>query len=269
MVERVVGTMQDAGLAPSTVRTFYGVLQGAMTAAVDDDRIGRSPCHKKLGAERRKDPRFLSLDELHHLADVIDPRYRALVYLSGIVGLRFGECAALRVSRVNFFKQTVNVTETANEVGDKVIFGEPKTKASRRSVSLPDLVVHELSEHLASSAPIDPDALVFVRPGGGVLRRKHFRSRVWVPTVKAAGYDDLTFHGLRHSAAGLMIELGTHPRVIQKRLGHSSIRTTMDVYGSVLESVDNEVIDGLNGLLGRSDTARHAASGETSRGLGR
>ena len=57
--------------------------------------------------------------------------------------------------------------------------------------------------------------------------------------------EDLTFHGLRHSAVGVMIELGTHARVIQKRMGHSSIRTTMDVYGSVLEDVDNEVIDGL------------------------
>ena len=47
-----------------------------------------------------------------------------------------------------------------------------------------------------------------------------------------------------------MIEIGTHPRVIQKRLGHSSIRTTMDVYGSVLEDVDGDVIAGLGRLLG-------------------
>ncbi len=71
--------------------------------------------------------------------------------------------------------------------------------------------------------------------------------------------EDLTFHGLRHSAVGLMIELGTHARVIQKRMGHSSIRTTMDVDGSVLEDVDNEVIDGLDGLL--------SGPGPGSRGL--
>ncbi len=100
-----------------------------------------------------------------------------------------------------------------------------------------------------------------------MLRRKHFRSRVWVPTVKAAGFEDLTFHGLRHSAAGLMIELGTHPRTMQKRLGHSSFRTTMDVYGSVLESVDNEVIDGLDGLLAGSDDEPESATAEMSRGL--
>jgi integrase len=46
-----------------------------------------------------------------------------------------------------------------------------------------------------------------------------------------------------------MIELGAHPRVIQQRMGHSSIRTTFDVYGSVLPSVDEAVTAGLGDLL--------------------
>ncbi len=260
MVRSVVAQMADAGLAPSTVRTFYGVLQGAMTAAVEADLIGRSPCRGiKLSAERRRDPRFLSVDELVTLAEAIDPQYRAMVFLAGVVGLRFGECAGLRVGRIDFLRRTVTVLETANEVGGRVLFGEPKTKASRRTVSMPKFVAEELAFHLAGRAPVDPGDLVFTSPGGAPLRRKHFRSRVWVPTVRRAGMEDLTFHGLRHSAVGLMIELGTHARVIQKRMGHSSIRTTMDVYGSVLEDVDNEVIDGLDGLL--------AGPGPGSRGL--
>jgi integrase len=46
-----------------------------------------------------------------------------------------------------------------------------------------------------------------------------------------------------------MIELGAHPRVIQQRMGHASIRTTFDVYGSVLPSVDEAVTAGLGDLL--------------------
>lgn len=259
-VRSVVTAMSDAGLAQSTVRTFYGVLQGAMTAAVEADLIGRSPCRGiKLTADRRKDPRFLSIEELQALAAAIDPEYRAMVYLAGLVGLRFGECAGLRVGRIDFFRRTVTVAETANEVRGEVLFGEPKTKASRRTVSVPQFVADELSAHLARRAPVDPADLVFTSPEGAPLRRKHFRSRVWVPTVKRAGMEDLTFHGLRHSAVGFMIELGTHARVIQKRMGHSSIRTTMDVYGSVLEDVDTEVIDGLDGLV--------SGPGRGSRGL--
>ena len=249
-VRSVVAVMTDAGLAPSTVRTFYGVLQSAMTAAVEADLIGRSPCRGiKLSIQRKKEPRFLSIDELVALADVIDQNYRAMVFLAGVVGLRFGECAGLRVGRVDFFRRTVTVAEIANEVRGELLFGPPKTKSSQRTVSMPRFVSDELSAHLAGRAPVDPDDLVFTSPTGAPLRRKHFRSRVWLPTVRAADLQELTFHGLRHSAVGYMIELGTHARVIQKRMGHSSIRTTMDVYGSVLEDVDNEVIDGLDGLL--------------------
>ncbi|MDA3038483.1 MAG: hypothetical protein O3C27_02955 [Actinomycetota bacterium] len=74
MVRSLVDRMTEARLAPSTVRTFCGVLQGAMTAAVEANLIGRSPCRlKNLSSDRRKDPRFLSIDELSLLAEAIDP----------------------------------------------------------------------------------------------------------------------------------------------------------------------------------------------------
>lgn len=61
-----------------------------------------------------------------------------------------------------------------------------------------------------------------------------------------------TFHGLRHSAAGLMIELGAHPRIMQARLGHSSIRATLDVYGHVLPAADEAVTSALDELFASS-----------------
>ena len=262
MIRRLIKAMIDAGLAPSTVRTYYGVLQGAMTAAVEGELIGRSPCRGiKLSAERREDPRFLTLDELGRLADAIDVNYRAMVILSGVLGLRFGECAGLKVSSIDFLRRTVSITRTINEVGSEVVIGDPKTKSSRRTVSMPAEVAEELAAHLAKRAPFEPDDLVFTSPKGQPLRRKHFRSRVWLPAVAEAELEGLTFHGLRHTAVGLLIQLGTHPRVIQKRMGHSSIRTTMDVYGSILEDVDTEVVDGLSGLLaGPSESSRGQAA---------
>jgi integrase len=58
--------------------------------------------------------------------------------------------------------------------------------------------------------------------------------------------EGLTFHGLRHTAVGLMIALGYQPAVIQKRMGHASIRTTLDVYGHLLPSADEAVAGGLD-----------------------
>jgi integrase len=93
---------------------------------------------------------------------------------------------------------------------------------------------------------------VFVAPDGGPLRASNYRNRVWRPAVERAGLEGLTFHGLRHSAVGLMIELGAHIEAIKQRMGHSSIRVTSDVYGSLLPSVDESVTAGLGELLRRS-----------------
>lgn len=84
------------------------------------------------------------------------------------------------------------------------------------------------------------------------MRAGNFRRRVWAPAVSEAKLDGLTFHGLRHSAVGFLIELGAHPRVMQQRMGHASYRTTMDVYGSVLPAVDDAVTTGLGDLFAAS-----------------
>ena len=72
-----------------------------------------------------------------------------------------------------------------------------------------------------------------------------------------AELDGLTFHALRHTAAGLRIEAGAHIETIKQRLGHSSIRVTSDVYGSLLPTVDE----------GLTTAQRFAQFSRTNRGL--
>ena len=175
--------------------------------------------------------------------------YRALVYVAGVLGLRWSEVAGLRVRHVDFLRRTLQVSETISEVDGVMRREDVKTPASMATLSVPATVIEMLSQHLANQGPTDPDDLLFQAPGGGPLRATNFRERVWRPSVAAAGLEGLTFHGLRHSAAGLMIELGVHPKVIQQRMRHASIRTTMDVYGSVLPGVDEAVTARLQELL--------------------
>ncbi len=67
--------------------------------------------------------------------------------------------------------------------------------------------------------------------------------------MRRVGLDGLRFHHLRHSAAALIIEAGAYVESIKRRLGHSSIRVTSDVYGSLLPTVDEEVATDLDALL--------------------
>lgn len=228
-------------LAPATVRTNYGVLRTILRSAVDADLIAQSPCRGvKLPPDTRR-RRFLTADELIRLAEAMPDEYRPMVFLAGVLGLRWSEIAGLRVGRVDLARRTLEIAETCAEVNGTISFAEPKTAASRRTLRIPEFLTALLAEHLESRGNPGPDSLVFVAPGGGPLRRTTFRPRVLQPAVRRAGLDGITFHELRHTAAGLMIEMGAHIEAIKQRLGHSSIRVTSDVYGSMLPTVDESI----------------------------
>ena len=97
---------------------------------------------------------------------------------------------------------------------------------------------HRPPPDLARTGRTGPDELVFQAPGGGPVRATNFRNRVYDPALRQAGSEGLSFHRLRHSAGHMLRELGVPLEVIQKRLGHPSIRTTADIYGSLPERVD-------------------------------
>jgi len=251
-------------LAPSTVRTVYGTLRAILTAAVDADLLAVSPCRGvKLPAKRPTEKRVLTVEELHKLANAMPEELRPIVYLAAVSSMRWEEIAALRVGRLNFMSRTPSLTvvETYTEIGG---YQDVKTPAGRRTIQLPPFLVAMLAEHLARRGSPAADDLVFVAPRGGQLRVTNFHRRDWLPATKKAGLEGFTFHGLRHSTVGLMVEMGHHPLVIQKRLGHSSSQTTMDVYGHVLAALDEGVTADFEALFARSLTTKPQGGNATA-----
>jgi integrase len=196
---------------------------------------------------------ILTPEELDQLANAMPHHYQTMIYLTGVLGLRWSEVAGLRVGRLDLLRRKLTVAETLAEVRGHVHFADVKTKAARRTLDVPPFLAEMLAEHLAGRGVSgrDPHALVFVSATGAPLRATHFRKRVWAPAVTAARLDGqgLTFHHLRHSAVGFLIAVNAPPRVIQRRMGHSSIRVTFDVYGSVLPQVEESVTDSLSDLF--------------------
>jgi integrase len=141
--------------------------------------------------------------------------------------------------------RTATIAETCSEVRGRVVFGEPKTSASRRTITLPRFLVESLAAHLATQANAQSD-LVFRAPEGGPLHRTTFRERFWLPAVRASVGGPCRFHDLRHTHVALLIAQGEHPKVIQQRLGHASIRTTLDTYGHLFEGLDEAAADRLD-----------------------
>src|SRR5918995_2289332 len=166
----------------------FQLLGKVMGAAVDAGMLAQSPCRRvPLPKVEREEMRFLTPAEVATLADAVHARYRALVLVGAYGGLRIGELAGLRRSRVDLLRGTVQVAEIVVEVRGVLHIGPPKTRASRRTVGLPRFVAEELAAHLAG--PADSEAFVFTAPQGGPLRVTAFRARVWRPGPRAAAPD--------------------------------------------------------------------------------
>jgi len=182
----------------------------------------------------------LTVEQVGSLLEVVDPRYRAVVAVGAGVGLRLSEVLGLRPARVDFLRRRVDVREQqVLPTGRPPELGPLKTAASERTVPLPSTVADELVSHMARYPAAPGVDLLFTSASGGAVRRTAFHETPWVNAVRAAGLPPGTrFHDLRHTYASLLIAAGEHPKVIQSRLGHSSITETMDVYGHLWPSAE-------------------------------
>jgi integrase len=255
-VRKAVDEMRGRRLSPKSIRTYIGTLVAIMNAAVDADLIPRSPVRglHLESAERRSRP-TITTRQLYELADEVPPRFRTLILLAGVLGLRWSEAIALRVGDLDFDENRVRIVRTVQEVSGRIkIVDATKSSASRRTMAAPTPPMQELAEHLDAFRPDAASGdLVFVGERGGVLRRS-FLARVLKPAATRVGLAvgvraGLDFHGLRHIATSLMVASGEHPRVMQGRLGHSNPVLTIGLYAHVPDDVDRAAADRLGRLL--------------------
>lgn len=260
-ISQWVASLSDEGLAPATTRKAYQLLAAALMSAVDNGLIPISPCRKvKLPRLTSPEMRILEPPEIDTLAAEIDDQYRAMVLGAAYTGLRFGELCALRREHLDFLRRSVRVEASLSEVRGEFVFKAPKSKASRRTVSVPGFLVEELAQYLATYP--DTSGLVFSATMGGPIRRTNFRRRIWKPAVRTSVGEPCTFHDLRHSHAAILIAQGEHPKVIQERLGHASIKTTLDTYGHLFDGLDEAAADRLDETwrTSRTESATNRAS---------
>jgi integrase len=232
--------------APATTRTYFAVLRAILNTAVNADLIARSPCRGiKLPRVPPKARVIVGPAEVHRLAEAIAPEYRTIVYVAAELGFRWGECAGLQVRDLDVLRRTVTVRLNVGEVRGALDIGEPKTNAGRRTVAASAQLMAELAEHLRSRGLTarDAEAWVFAAPAGGPLLYSHFRQRVWLPAVRKAGLEELTFHGLRHAAATSWVAAGVDLRTAQHRLGHATPRLVLELYAHATTEADRAAAD--------------------------
>ena len=158
---------------------------------------------------------------------------------------------------VNLELGTLQVQRTVNRIGNRgFVVGEPKTVTSRRQITLPPSVVDGLRQHKARQEENRKAAgsawkaydLVFCNRVGGFLDPATLHEE-FTALLQAAGLPHMRFHDLRHTTATLLLERGTHAKIVQELLGHSTIAMTMDIYSHVLPSMQQEAMEKLDDLF--------------------
>jgi integrase len=202
--------------------------------------------------------RALSADETRRMLETaVGDRLEALYVLAVHTGMRQGELLALRWQDVNMENAVVSVRRSLTRSGGKVVFGEPKTKKSRRSIRLTPQAVEALRLHLKRQLRdmeilgdrYQDQGLVFTTDTGAPINPSNLRQRSFAPLLKRAGLPHMRFHDLRHTCATLLLSRGVHPKFVQELLGHATIAITLDTYSHVIPSMGDATAKAMEDAL--------------------
>ena len=243
------GMLRAGKPGPTTVAKCYRLLHAILNTAVADELILRNPCViRGAGQEKAPERPIASIPQVFEIAEVIEPRFRAMVLVGAFVGLRLGEMLALTRERIDLLHGRIKVVEQYQELKDGThILGPPKSDAGIRTVAIPAMLKPELEAHLATYAAPGKQGLVFCGPKGQPLRRATWYS-AWNRTMTELGIEGMKPHDLRHTGNTLAAMTGASTKELMARFGQSTSRAAL-IYQHATRERDHEIADALNGLI--------------------
>lgn len=248
-VRRLLAALREKGttghgggprnLSPRMVQFAHAVLRNALSNAVREELVSRNAA--KL--VKMSNPEYdvgAGLDPIAAralLVKIADDRLFALYLCAIVLGLRRGELLGLTWTAVDLDGGRLAVRQALSWVDGRAVIQPPKTRASRRVIPLPDVVVLALREHQKRQDAERAEAGETWEETGFVFSTRRGRPmspytlvKYWHDVRASAGLGTLRFHDLRHTAVSLLLALGVPPHVVREIAGHSDIKVTMMVY---------------------------------------
>lgn len=242
-------------VSAKSIKNAHSLLSSVLQHQVEDGTLPGNPARGiRLPTDRQqtREPVFLTRGQVAALVAACPPAQQPFVAFLAGTGLRWGEATALTVGDVDLDGPIplVRVTKAWKKGARGFYLGSPKSRAGRRSVSLPASLVAELRP-LVERRP--RETLLFPGRGGAPMSSRWFHVRVWAPAIAAAGLGVRPrVHDLRHTHASMLIAEGVPVPMIQRRLGHENITTTVGTYGHLAPDAAALMADAIDRALATS-----------------
>ncbi len=261
-IQRWVTTATENGLSAASVRKYHTMLHSVFERAQRDRVVTFNPCaHTELPKVIKKKTRTLTPEEYDAILTALPAQHRLMVETAINTGLRWGELIALKPRHLDLIKRTLTVEETVVEVsiknsptGERMLTKPYPKDNEPRTMGLPENLVGQLADWITSRR-LGADDLLFATREGTPISRNTFRTRVWLPAVKASGIDfDVRVHDLRHAHASWLLAGGSDLKSVMDRMGHAQITTTQK-YLHALPDADTKNLEALNRTRGHHKAA--------------
>jgi len=248
------------GLSPKTVRHHYVTLHDALSAAVKWGLLARNPadaispprvqCHEMQTWNEDEVTLFLKAAK--------GTPYYCLFYIALYTGMRRSELLPLRWQDIDLILGQISVSRSLHRpIGSsEPVFREPKTASGRRTIALSPSAIMVLKEHqekqklecIMLGKSLTDDNLVFSCVDGKSLSPDNV-THAWFKLVRRTGLKPIRLHDARHTHASLMLKQGIHPKIVQERLGHSSIQITLDTYSHIAPGLQKAAAERFDELV--------------------
>lgn len=246
-------------ISPRTVKNALVLFGQILQAAVDRELIPRNPTKSvRVTGGRRPEICFLTETEFKTLLCCTPDRWKPLVDFLAMTGCRWGEATAVTFGDINrdSVPPTVRINKAWKHGAHGFVLGAPKSEAGNRTIAVPTHLMDEIGTG-------SPTQLVFRAVRGGRVAHNTFWEQVWTRTVAKAndprecakiGRTPIgkhpRIHDLRHSHVSWLIDQRLPLEIIKRRMGHSSIKVTSDVYGHLLPDFQQQAVSAVESALG-------------------
>jgi integrase len=254
--------MMENGLAAGTIHYHHAVIHKALKTAMKWGLVNRNVADGvDVPRIEQKEMQVWDEDEVNRFIEAAKPsRYYALFHAVLFTGMRRSEALALRWQDVDFIFSQLYINRSLHHLKDgSYVFSQPKSARSRRTIALSPDAIQVLREHRehqeklreALGKPLTDKDLVFCNEEGKPWRPNTI-TRAWNTQAKKAGVPVIRLHDARHTHASLMLKAGIHPKIVQERLGHSSIQMTLDIYSHVAPGIQQAAAASFDKLINPS-----------------